>query len=111
MLNTLFQNHVRNRADTIPFNKEYYNFYFRRQEKRRPYSTPVMFSVDSKIYTETMEDISHGGACVTTNENVGIAAGKSIIIIIPFQHKEGAVKLKAYVKWSDKDKFGIEFAR
>jgi PilZ domain-containing protein len=87
-----------------------YNFDgYRRLAERRNYKKEVSFSMDLMIFPAVLNDLSIGGASVSTISLQKIKPGVKIIITIPFANKPGCIKRKAIVKWAKKDKFGIEF--
>ena len=82
---------------------------YRRLNERKIYQTEVSFSTGSKIFHATIKNLSRDGALIDTRSISKIEKGEVIIISIPFANKQGCVKSKAVVMWSENDKFGIQF--
>jgi hypothetical protein len=82
---------------------------YRRLSERKIYQTEVTFSTGSKIFHATIKNLSRNGAFIDTRSISKIEKGEVIIISIPFANKQGCVKSKAVVMWSENDKFGIQF--
>ncbi|MCG6909003.1 MAG: PilZ domain-containing protein [Deltaproteobacteria bacterium] len=82
---------------------------FRRRDSRKPYSAEVYFSVENKVYTATVKNISRGGALIHTGGMPRIEPGEQIIITIPFTDKSKNVKRRAEVMWAGSKMIGVQF--
>ena len=77
-----------------------------RQHKRKPYSKPVFFATENRVFEGFTQNISPAGVFIKTNEN--IAAGQIVTLGIPLRKKKRA-KVKGRVVWSNLKGFGIKF--
>ena len=77
-----------------------------RRHKRKPYSKPVFFATENRVFEGFTQNISPAGVFIKTNEN--IAAGQTVTLGIPLRKKKRA-KVKGRVVWSNLKGFGIKF--
>lgn len=92
--------------------KSGYDFYnSRRIIERKRYNNEVIFSRGSLIFRGKCNNISGKGACISSRNIFKIEAGNEILIAIPYAKKQGSIKKKAIVKWTNNDQFGIQFFR
>jgi hypothetical protein len=82
---------------------------YRRLSARKIYQKEVSFSMGSKVFPATIENLSRDGALLGTRSISSVKTGSTIIISIPFANKRGCVKSKAIVMWAEDDKLGIQF--
>jgi len=80
---------------------------YKRVSKRLDYKTAVVFSMNARISTATIRNISKGGAAIQAADSPSI--GETLIISIPFAQKQKNVRRKAIVCWVSKDMFGVKF--
>ena len=83
---------------------------YRRSSERKGYRTEVSFATDTLCFPATIENISTGGALLSTKGLPLMMPGSKIAVTIPFAAKEGCVKRKALVMWAEDGQFGVEFA-
>lgn len=81
----------------------------RRRNERRKYQAEVSFSADILCFPAMIENLSTGGALVSTKGLPTMMPGREIAITIPFAVKQGCVKRKAIVMWAEDGQFGIQF--
>ena len=87
-----------------------YNFdELRRGSDRKRYTKEVIFSAGTMVFPAFVENISLGGALLTTKRLPTMKPGIKITVSIPFAGKEGCLKRKAMIMWAGHDKFGIQF--
>jgi hypothetical protein len=82
---------------------------YRRMSERKMYSAEVSFSTDKFCFPAVIRNLSKGGALIENDAHPTMKVGNVIIISIPFQVKEGCVKMKATVMWAEKCQFGVKF--
>jgi hypothetical protein len=82
---------------------------FRRTSERKGYQTEVSFSADTLCFPAMLENVSTGGALLSTKGLPILMPGTEIAVTIPFATKEGCLKRKAIVMWAKAGQFGIEF--
>ena len=87
-----------------------YNFaQYRIMSEKKMYSTEVSFSTNKFCFPAMIRSLSKGGALIENGAHPTMKVGTVIIISIPFQVKEGCVKMKATVMWAENGQFGVEF--
>lgn len=77
-----------------------------RRHKRKPYSKPVFFATENRVFEGFTQNISPAGAFIKANEK--ISAGQTVTLGIPLRKKKRA-KVKGRVVWSNLEGFGIKF--
>ena len=77
-----------------------------RRHKRKPYSRPVFFATEDRVFEGFAQNISPAGVFIKTDEN--IAAGQVVTLGLPLRKKKKA-KVKGRVVWSNLEGFGIKF--
>lgn len=82
---------------------------FRRTSERRGYQTEVSCSANTLRFPAMLENVSTGGALLSTKGLPIIMPGTEIAVTIPFAAKEGCLKRKAIVMWAKEGQFGIQF--
>ena len=82
---------------------------FRRKSERKEYQAEISFSADTLCFPAMLRNVSTGGALLSTKGLPNMMPGKEIGITIPFAAREGCVKKKAVVMWSEEGQFGIQF--
>ena len=80
---------------------------YKRVNKRLDYKAAVVFSMNARISTATVRNISKGGAAIQAADSPSI--GEMLTISIPFAQKQKNVRRKAIVCWVSKDVFGVKF--
>jgi hypothetical protein len=83
----------------------------RRLNRRKSYQGDVAYSLGSMIFPGVIKNISIGGARIGSRNKFNLYAGGEIIVSIPFAKRQGCLKRKAIVMWTEKDQFGIKFNR
>jgi len=82
---------------------------FRRNNQRKRYTAPVVFSHRDRAFNGHIQNVSLGGAfimCDTVNQ---FSIGDRITVSIPFTAGTNHVKRRAQVKWINNEGVGIEF--
>lgn len=77
-----------------------------RRHKRKPYSKPIFFATENRVFGGLTQNISPAGVFIKANEN--IAAGQIVTLGIPLRKKKKA-KVKGRVVWSNLEGFGVKF--
>jgi Tfp pilus assembly protein PilZ len=72
---------------------------------RKPYSKPIFFATENRIFGGLTQNISPAGVFIKANEN--IAAGQILTLGIPLKKKK--TKVKGKVVWSNLEGFGVRF--
>lgn len=84
-------------------------FDFRRKHERKAYLADVLFAFKGRAYSGTIENISLGGAFITTPSVNQFSPGDVIIVSIPFTGGDKNVKRKARIEWQNNVGFAVEF--
>lgn len=84
-------------------------FDFRRKHERKEYLADVIFAHNGRAYNGTIENISLGGAFITTFSVNQFSPGDVITITIPFTDGKASLKRKARIEWQNDAGFAVEF--
>ena len=82
---------------------------FRRRSERKEYQAEVSFAAGSLFFPANLENISTGGAMLTTKNLPLMKIGSEVALTIPFALKKGYVKKRGTVMWAEDGYFGIQF--
>jgi len=93
--------------DTDPQTKNADQQIYKRTSKRLDYKAAVVYSMNARISTAIVRNISKGGAAIQAADSPSI--GETLTISIPYAQKQKNVRRKAIVCWVSKDVFGIKF--
>jgi len=77
-----------------------------RRHARKPYSKPIFFATENRIFGGLTQNISPAGVFIKANENP--AAGQIVTLGIPSKKKK-KTKVKGKVVWSNLEGFGVRF--
>ena len=93
--------------DLVNFIKSIENRGGKRDTDRRYLKVSVDYSVKDKFYSDTLENISSGGAFIRTTRPIQVGDLTTMVTSIP--GIEGILKMKGKIIWRSEDGVGVEF--
>ena len=82
-------------------------FVEKRLDHRKPYSTPLDYSVDNRFYRDFITDISSTGIFLSTNKD--FSAGQKVTMALPLPGRKGEFKLTGTIVRAAENGIGIKF--